>query len=196
MAELTRGQILKNPEVIGAATAGGKLILWDGDETNTVALKSPDSVTTDIVFTLPGVDGSPSQVLSTNGSGILSWATAAAGAGGNSGEIQYNNAGGLSGISKVESDGTNLILTEEGELRFADTDSSNYVAFKAPGVVAANRTLTLPALIGSVGEVLGIATGASATAATLEWVPSGTPITVGTTAPVSPAVGDLWVDTN
>lgn len=196
MAELTRGQILKNPEIIGTTTDGGQISLWDGDETNTVSLKAPNSIGTNFTLTLPATDGSPSQVLSTNGSGQLSWITAAAGAGGNTGELQYNNAGVLTGISKVETDGTNLILTETGELRFADTDSSNYVALKAPDTVAANRTLTLPALIGSAGEVLAVAAGATSTAATLEWIPAGTPITVGATAPVSPAVGDLWVDTN
>ena len=57
-----------------------------------------------------------------------------------------------------------------GEIRFADTDSSNYVAFKSPGTVAANRTYTLPAVIGAAGQVLKVASaGRTDTAATLEW---------------------------
>lgn len=43
--------------------------------TNYIALKSPDAVAANYTFTLPGVDGSDKQVLVTNGTGTLSWAT-------------------------------------------------------------------------------------------------------------------------
>jgi hypothetical protein len=51
-------------------------------------------------------------------------------------------------------DGTNVQLGATGALRFADTDSSNYVAFKSPGTVAANVTWTLPATDGTASQVL------------------------------------------
>lgn len=38
-----------------------------------------------------------------------------------------------------------LTLNAQSDLRFADSDSSNWVAFQAPGTVAANVTWTLPA---------------------------------------------------
>ncbi|MEZ0391636.1 MAG: beta strand repeat-containing protein [Pseudobdellovibrionaceae bacterium] len=50
--------------------------------TNTVTLRAPDALTSDVAFTLPSADGSNGQVLQTNGSGILSWVTAAGGGGG------------------------------------------------------------------------------------------------------------------
>jgi hypothetical protein len=43
--------------------------------TNYVALKAPASVSADLTFTLPATDGTSGQVLQTNGSGVLSFAT-------------------------------------------------------------------------------------------------------------------------
>jgi hypothetical protein len=47
--------------------------------TNYVALKAPASVSADLTFTLPATDGTAGQVLTTNGSGVLSFATPASG---------------------------------------------------------------------------------------------------------------------
>jgi hypothetical protein len=47
-----------------------------------------------------------------------------------------------------------LTITAAGEIRLADTDSSNYVGFKAPGTVSANNIWTLPAADGTNGQVL------------------------------------------
>jgi hypothetical protein len=43
--------------------------------TNYVALKAPASLSADLTFTLPSADGTANQVLVTNGSGVLSFAT-------------------------------------------------------------------------------------------------------------------------
>ena len=37
-----------------------------------------------------------------------------------------------------------LTLNAQSDLRFADSDSSNWVAFQAPGTISANVTWTLP----------------------------------------------------
>ncbi len=42
-----------------------------------VGFKAPDNVTATTTWTLPGADGSAGQVLATDGSGVLSWVTAA-----------------------------------------------------------------------------------------------------------------------
>jgi hypothetical protein len=47
--------------------------------TNYIALKAPASVSADLTFTLPATDGTNGQVLTTNGSGVLSFATPASG---------------------------------------------------------------------------------------------------------------------
>ena len=49
---------------------------------------------------------------------------------------------------------TALTLNATAELRLADTDSSHYVGFKAPGTVSTNRIWTLPSADGTSGQVL------------------------------------------
>ena len=46
--------------------------------TNYVALKAPASLSADLTFTLPATDGTNGQVLTTNGSGVLSFTTVSA----------------------------------------------------------------------------------------------------------------------
>lgn len=48
----------------------------------------------------------------------------------------------------------NLTLNAQGDLRFADSDSSHYVAFQAPATVSSNVTWTLPATDGTSGQAL------------------------------------------
>ena len=70
----------------------------------------------------------------------------------------------------------NVQLDARNSLRFADTDSSHYVAFKAPATVSSNVTWTLPAADGSANYVL--ATDGSGT---LSWIadPAGQWVTSG-----------------
>lgn len=49
---------------------------------------------------------------------------------------------------------TAFTLNATAELRLADTDSSHYVGFKAPGTVSTNRIWTLPAADGTSGQTL------------------------------------------
>ena len=49
---------------------------------------------------------------------------------------------------------TAFTLNATAELRLADTDSSHYVGFKAPGTVSSNKIWTLPAADGAAGQVL------------------------------------------
>lgn len=51
----------------------------DSDSSNYVSFKAPSTVTTNVSWTLPSTDGTTGQLLSTNGAGILSWATATGG---------------------------------------------------------------------------------------------------------------------
>jgi hypothetical protein len=47
-----------------------------------------------------------------------------------------------------------ITLNAQSDLRFADADSSNWVAFQAPATIAANVTWTLPAADGTSGQLL------------------------------------------
>jgi hypothetical protein len=49
---------------------------------------------------------------------------------------------------------TAFTLNATAELRLADTDSTHYVGFKAPGTVTSNKIWTLPAADGASGQVL------------------------------------------
>jgi hypothetical protein len=129
----------------------------------------------------PQADGTADYVLKTDGSGQLSWTEQTGGGGtpgGSDTQIQYNNAGSFGGASGLVTDGSNLTLNAQGDVRFADSDSSNWVAFQAPATVASNVTWTLPDADGTDGQVIKTnGTG------TLSWItPSagggGTSVTV------------------
>jgi len=57
---------------LGEATANGS---------NYVGIQAPTTLAANVTYTLPTADGTSGQVLSTNGSGVLSWATDASGGG-------------------------------------------------------------------------------------------------------------------
>jgi len=60
--------------------ATAELRLADTDSSHYVGFKSPGTVTTNKIWTLPSADGSAGQTLSTDGSATLSWSTPAQGA--------------------------------------------------------------------------------------------------------------------
>jgi len=47
---------------------------------NYVGFQAPGSIAANVLWTLPNIDGSSNQVLTTNGTGVLSWSTPASGA--------------------------------------------------------------------------------------------------------------------
>ena len=57
----------------------GDLRLGDADSSHYVGFKSPATVSSSLVWTLPAADGSANQILTTNGSGVLSWSAASSG---------------------------------------------------------------------------------------------------------------------
>jgi hypothetical protein len=60
--------------------ATAELRLADTDSTHYVGFKAPGTVTTNKIWTLPAADGTAGQVLTTDGSGVFSFSTPAAGA--------------------------------------------------------------------------------------------------------------------
>jgi hypothetical protein len=195
---------------------------YDSDASNYVAFAAPSTVSANLTWTLPGADGTNGQVLSTNGSGTLSWSAGGGGgiSDGDKGDITVSASGatwtidndavtyakiqnvsatdrilgrssagagdiqeitctaagraliddadaaaqrttlaaagtGVSNtFSAAQTFGSDITLNAQSDLRFADSDSSNYVAFQAPATVATNVTWTLPDADGSAGEVL------------------------------------------
>jgi len=142
----------------------------------------------------PTSDGSANQYLKTDGSGNLSFgtvdltnlnasnltsgtvSTARLGTG-TAGSTNFLRGDGswqtIDLSSKASLTGAvftgNISLNAQSDLRFADSDSSHYVALQSPASVASSFTLTLPATDAAVsGYVL-----ASDGAGTLSWVDPG-----------------------
>jgi hypothetical protein len=62
----------------GTSSTQGEVQLFEDTDngTNYVAIKAPASIASDVTWTLPNADGTADQVLKTDGSGALGWATA------------------------------------------------------------------------------------------------------------------------
>jgi fibronectin-binding autotransporter adhesin len=103
--DLGAGDLVVNGTT-GNVNFANEIRLEADNGTNYVALKAPDSSTSDVTFVLPDVDGSSGQVLSTDGSGNLSWAAA-----GGSGDLIN---GGNSGAVVVGSNDNTLALEASG----------------------------------------------------------------------------------
>jgi hypothetical protein len=85
--ETFTNKTLTSPIINTAITlnATGELRLADTDSSNYVGFKSPGTVSTNKIWTLPSADGSANQALTTNGSGVLSFADA-----GRSGAVNWD----------------------------------------------------------------------------------------------------------
>lgn len=70
-------------------------------------------------------------------------------------------------LSYIDKDG-NFTLNSQNSVRFADSDSSHYVAFKAPTTIASNVTYALPSSDGEAGQVLSTDGNGN-----LNWISSG-----------------------
>ena len=177
----TNGLFKPNGSLALSYDAGSTVRFYEGalNGINYVALSCPASITADVTWTLPASDGSANQVLKTNGSGQLGWATAGGGsAAGSDTQVQFNDGGtsfgGDTGLTYTKTSDTLSIGTTsspgiinmrgQGEVRFNDADSSNYVSFKSGATVTSNITWTLPTIDGAGGQVL-----ATDGAGTLSW---------------------------
>lgn len=95
---------------LGEATANGS---------NYVAIQAPASLAANVTYTLPTADGTSGQVLTTNGSGTLSWATDATGGG-----ASYSAVRTQSGTSYT------LVLGDAGD--YIQTTSTTAVTITVP----------------------------------------------------------------
>ena len=75
-------------------------------------------------------------------------------AAGSNTQLQFNSAGAFGASANLTWDGSNLQVGARGDVRFADSDSSNYVALQSPATVSSNVTFTLPGADGTSGQVM------------------------------------------
>jgi hypothetical protein len=108
--------------------------------TNTTTLSAPTTGTSR-TYTIPDTGGTSSSFVMTNSSAEQTIA----------GGVTLSGTTTLSGATVATN---SITLNATNPLRFADTDSSNYVAFRSAGVVTSNVTWTLPATDGTIDQSL------------------------------------------
>ena len=129
----------------------------DGSGSNYVGFEAPGTLGGDQIWVLPTADGSAGQLLKTDGSGNLGWATDAT-----TDATKMPLAGGtFTG---------DISLDNQKDLRFeeATANGDHYVALQAPASLAANVTWTLPTADSSGSQAL-VSNGSG----TLSWSTTG-----------------------
>lgn len=113
---------------------------------NTMRLGAPELSNDNYDFVLPSADGTANQCLATDGSEVTSWIDV----------VTPTGAQTLSGPKTLASPiiTTSATWNAQAQSRFADADSSNYIALAAPSAVPSNVVLYLPSSDGSSGYVL------------------------------------------
>jgi hypothetical protein len=78
--------------VEGTSSSGAAIRLYEDTDngTNYIALQSPAALAANVTLTLPDNDGAATQVLTTDGSGVLSWSNSGGGLSGAGGGIVIN----------------------------------------------------------------------------------------------------------
>lgn len=157
-----QGGLIVNPYSATAGSTGeirfNELV---ANGTNYVALKSPDDLAANVVYTLPAADGSSGQVLTTNSSGILSWTTVSSG------------SGTVTGVTSANSDiavaGTTAPILTLNSGTGANQIIKLTAASKLPSVDGSLLTLLNP---GSLSSAVAVAQGGTGlTAGTSGGVP-------------------------
>ena len=89
--------------------------------------------------------------------------------------VRWSGTGGdtVLDTSGILSNGSSITLNARGEVRFADADSSHYIALESPATVSTSYTMTLPAAVPSANDYLKV-TSYSGGAGVLEWATATT----------------------
>jgi hypothetical protein len=125
----------------------GDLRLKDADGSHYVGFASPSTVSTNKVWTLPAADGSASQYLQTNGSGVLTWASVTIGGAtgidfndnvkarwGTGNDLEIYHSGSNAHINHVTSG--NMFIDAVGDITFRNTaGTENRAKFANNGAV-------------------------------------------------------------
>ena len=77
------------------------------------------------------------------------------------------------GTERAVIDSNGLTVQAQGDLRLADSDSSNWVALQAASAIGSNVTFTLPSADGSDGQMLKTDGSGTLSFTTVQGVPSG-----------------------
>jgi len=150
---LTSPQVNTNIDLLAQAD----LRFYDSDDSNYVGFQAPATASGNILWTLPGSDGSANQVLATDGSGTLSFVDQSGGGAGADPDIELDSAVGDNSttdfsVTTAPISAEDLLVTINGIVQRPTTDytvSGTTVTFgTAPftGAVVAARTITASAV--------------------------------------------------
>jgi len=203
---------------LGAASSvAGSIVLRNATNANTITIQpGATSNPGNVVLTLPTTDGNSGEVLSTNGSGVLSWVAApttpVSVANGGTGLTSFTpnvvlaSDGAGTAISQLANLTGSVLVGNGGAPSFSRTLRLGATSGTAPGTIiiqngsnsfttsiiaststGASYTMTLPVDVGTTNQVL--ATDGASPTATLSW------LSVPTTLPVSVSQGGTGVTT-
>ena len=168
----TNGQLLigKTDGTLAKATltAGAAITVTNGDGSISIASTAVTAVTASTPLsstggTTPAIsiqDGTTTQkgaVQLEDSTSSTSTTKAATPASVKAAYDLANSASSVAAAALPKAGGTmtgDITLNAQSDVRFADADSSNWVAFQAPATVASNVTWTLPAADGTADQVL------------------------------------------
>ena len=131
--------------VQGTSGAVSKLMFRDRTTANFLKFKPVDTLSATVEFTLPSADGSSGQFLTTNGSGVLSFASV------DKSTLQFPD--GSTGVSL--STQNEIQINSAGHKIVFDTDTGNthHISFAGPSSLTKTSEFTLPE-DGSSGQFL------------------------------------------
>ncbi len=158
--------------VVGnGSTAGASILLREDSDngTNYVALKAPDTIGSNVTWTMPNADGSANQVLETDGSGALGWSTV------------------TSTISGATD--TNLTSVGDGSMLLYDTGTSKWI----DNIMSGDATMADTGAVTIANDAVTLAKIADAVIITESEGISSNDVDTG--FPTAAAVKD-YVDTN
>jgi hypothetical protein len=173
----TAGKVSNSATTAANANTGNAIVARDASGnfsagTITAALTGTASTATALATArnIQGIsfDGTANITVVTAGTGISVAGTAVA----NTGVLSVNGStGAITGLATLASPTFtgDVTINAQGDLRLADADNSNWVAFQAPSTVASNVTWTLP---GADAAVAGYALVSNA-AGVLSWSQAG-----------------------
>ena len=129
--------------IVGGGTGASEIRILEpsGSGTNYSAFKA-QAQAGDVTYTLPAADGSSGQVLSTNGTGTLSWATAGGSPAGSTTQVQFNNAGAFGASANFTWDGTDLGLGSGNRFRMQSQNRMRYLNTMAHAVRTSAQSIS------------------------------------------------------
>ncbi|MBI2644291.1 MAG: hypothetical protein HYW95_02140 [Candidatus Wildermuthbacteria bacterium] len=125
-----------------------RLLELAANGTNYIGFKAPDSIASNVIWTLPSADGTSNQVLTTNGSGTLSWTTVSA-SGGAPTDAQYVLLAADSTLSAER-----ILTGTANQITVTDGGANGNVTLSLPQSIATSSSVTFGNLtLGTAGAL-------------------------------------------